>query len=523
MPTCSGASRCSRCVGRPFSSRAAGVNPLHGLVRGAWLLARPAGARARARPGVPDRLRVALDQFPALLGERGLLPVPRYLARRAFRDSPSLFHCATPTGCSRLRRLERRRSSPLAWCSAFPHAGPLWAPMLVWLLLWALYLSIVNVGQTFYRFGWETLLLEAGFLAVFLGRRDAPRRSLILWLLRWLLFRVEFGAGLIKMRGDRCWRDLTCLYYHHETQPMPNPLSWYFHHLPKPLHRVEVARQPRRAARRAVRCSSCRSRSRASRPSSMVVTQAWLMLSGNFSWLNLLTIVLAASRGRRRPRATSAAGRAARPLARPGLVSWLVLARDRAGRRCSATGRCATCSRRRQLMNASFNPLHLVNTYGAFGSVTRRRYEVVIEGTDDAERHRRRRRGASTSSRASRAIRDAGRRAVRAVPPAARLAHVVRGARARLRRPVVPAAPACACWRATGPRSACCATIRSPAPRRGGSGRGSTATGSRPRSSGAPPARGGSASWKGRWSARRDFGTRRPPWTPARYLTKVKG
>ncbi len=64
---------------------------------------------------------------------------------------------------------------------------------------------------------------------------------LVLWLLRWLLFRVEFGAGLIKLRGDPCWRDLTCLYYHHETQPMPGPLSWFFHHLPKPLHRVEVA------------------------------------------------------------------------------------------------------------------------------------------------------------------------------------------------------------------------------------------------------------------------------------------
>ena len=49
------------------------------------------------------------------------------------------------------------------------------------------------------------------------------------------------APGLIKMRGDRCWRDLTCLYYHHETQPMPDPLSWYFHHLPRPLHRVEVA------------------------------------------------------------------------------------------------------------------------------------------------------------------------------------------------------------------------------------------------------------------------------------------
>jgi hypothetical protein len=57
--------------------------------------------------------------------------------------------------------------------------------------------------------------------------------TLVLWAVRWLLFRLEFGAGLIKLRGDPCWRDLTCLDYHHETQPLPNPLSWYFHHLPK--------------------------------------------------------------------------------------------------------------------------------------------------------------------------------------------------------------------------------------------------------------------------------------------------
>ena len=123
-----------------------------------------------------------------------------------------------------------------------PDRAPLASPWLVWLALWALYLSIVNVGQRLYGFGWESLLLEAGLPRDLPrpGRRRAadPDRC---WLLRWLLFRVEFGAGLIKLRGDPCWRDLTCLYYHHETQPMPNPLSWYFHHLPQPLHRVEVA------------------------------------------------------------------------------------------------------------------------------------------------------------------------------------------------------------------------------------------------------------------------------------------
>ena len=113
-------------------------------------------------------------------------------------------------------------------------------------------------------------------------------------LLRWLLFRLEFGAGLIKLRGDQCWRDLTCLDYHHETQPMPGPLSWYFHRLPRPLHKVEVAANhltqlvvpfalftPQPVAGIAAGV--------------MIVTQLWLVASGNFAWLNWLAIVLAFS------------------------------------------------------------------------------------------------------------------------------------------------------------------------------------------------------------------------------------
>ena len=255
--------------------------------------------------------------------------------------------------------------------------------MAAWLALWALYLSIVNVGQTFYGFGWETLLLEAGFLAVFLGPAAQAPPTLVLWLYRWLLFRVEFGAGLIKLRGDRCWRDLTCLDYHHETQPLPGPLSWFFHHLPGRLHRVEVlanhatqlvvpfglfAPQPVAGAAALV----------------VVVTQAWLMASGNFSWLNLITIVVAAAAVDDRllaavlpvdPPATladPAAWQRAAVLALTVAVTALSIrpVRNLVGRR--------------QLMNASFDPLRLVNTYGAFGAITRVRREVVLEGTDEA-------------------------------------------------------------------------------------------------------------------------------------------
>ena len=93
------------------------------------------------------------------------------------------------------------------------------------------------------------------------------------------------------MRGDPCWRDLTCLEYHHETQPMPNPLSRWFHLLPRPLHRVEVARTTSPSWWRRC-CSSPPSRSDSGAAVLMIVTQAYLMVSGNFAWLNLLTIVI---------------------------------------------------------------------------------------------------------------------------------------------------------------------------------------------------------------------------------------
>src|SRR5207302_5236995 len=63
---------------------------------------------------------------------------------------------------------------------------------------------------------------------------------LVFWLFRWLGFRIMVGAGLIKLRGDECWRDLTCMYYHYETQPIPNPLSRYLYFAPHWSHKIET-------------------------------------------------------------------------------------------------------------------------------------------------------------------------------------------------------------------------------------------------------------------------------------------
>ncbi|MCM2389558.1 lipase maturation factor family protein [Streptomyces albipurpureus] len=320
----------------------------------------------------------AARQFRALIGERGMLPAGAHIRDTSWRDAPSLFRL----------RFSDRLFALCAWTgvalSAALVAGaadrlPLAVAMAWWAVLWALYLSIVNVGQTWYGFGWESLLLETGFLAVFLGNEQTGPPVLILFLLRWVLFRVEFGAGLIKLRGDRCWRDLTCLYYHHETQPMPGPLSWYFHRLPRPLHRVEVAANhlaqlllpfllftPQPLATIAALA--------------MAATQLWLLLSGNFAWLNWLTIALALI-------AVDGSLITGPPAPLPDSPLWyeitvvavaalLVVLSYRPARNLLS---------RRQQMNRSYDPFHLVNAYGAFGTVGRVRHELVVEGTADTE------------------------------------------------------------------------------------------------------------------------------------------
>lgn len=326
---------------------------------------------------------IVVNQYLGLCGSKGLLPVQLFVKRVSFTDSPSLFFFWNSDLALQVMAWLGLGLSFFA-LSGMSDSFSNWVSIGIWFTLWIVYLSFVNVGQTFYGFGWEILLPEVGFLAIFLGARHTPAPEIVIWLLRWLAFRIMFGAGMIKIRGDECWRDLTCLVYHYETQPMPNGLSWFFHQMPVWAHKggvlfnhfVELVvpfglfgPRPLRIAAGVI----------------TILFQLILIFSGNLSWLNCITIVICLAcfddeffraLGLGFDKWLSAVEITG---GLPAPVFWLLaivigLLSVRPAMNLVA---------RNQTMNGSFDPLHLVNTYGAFGSVGQTRDELIIEGTSD--------------------------------------------------------------------------------------------------------------------------------------------
>ncbi len=373
-----------------------------------------------------------------LLGSHGLTPAAPLVHDASFWDVPSVFvwNCSDTA-------LQAWAWVGLALALAVT-AGYANLPML--LALWLIYGSYERIGQTWWAFGWEIQLLETTLLCAFLAHpwdprplkaRPPPTVSIV--LIRWLLFRIMLGAGLIKLRGADCWRDLTCLDWHFETQPIPNPFSPWFHHLPHAVHAggvafnhfVEVLCPLFVFGPRVLRLVA---------GVSMLVFQLVLVASGNLAFLNWLTIipilacfdddailrvVPARWRERLRARLPARVDRNGWQLALAitgGLVAilmfehhwiaapivlapaaaffalrdwraWLVPRLGRLDPRQITMGCfCAlvifksyavvdNMTSKQQIMNTSFDRLALVNTYGAFGSVGDERYELVIEGT----------------------------------------------------------------------------------------------------------------------------------------------
>ncbi len=282
------------------------------------------------------------------------------------------------------------------------------APALSLGLLWAAYLSLVTVGQDFLAFQWDSLLLETGFLAVFLVpwrlrprlRQPSDPPPIFRWLLWLLLFRLMFSSGLVKLlSGDPTWRDLTALTVYYETQPLPPWTAWYAHQLPAWFHRlsaaimfaVELLVPFLIAAPRALRHAGS---------VLLIAFQVLIAATGNYAFFNLLAGALclllfddavlarwfrwlapaAEERAPMRPGGPGAGPPRwlAWPVAGLLAILGLTLVAGLADRRVLRTGPVRWAF-------AVTGPFHLVNSYGLFAIMTTTRPEIVVQGSVDGE------------------------------------------------------------------------------------------------------------------------------------------
>ena len=345
-------------------------------------------------------------QVKGLIGSQGILPAEQslqalkaYLGPDRYRLVPTLFWfgssdwtlqlaCAAGVGCALLL------------------VGNI-APIAALIVLWALYLSLAGVGRDFLAFQWDVLLLEAGLLAIFFapggvlpGRADpAPVSATVLLLLWWLLFRLTFQSGLVKLTwGDPVWRDLTALEYHFYTQPLPTWTAWFAQQLPSWLKRLAVLVMyvleigfpllifgPRGA--RLVACGG------------IVLLQLLIFATGNYTFFNLLTVMLAVLLmddvvwARLLPErfiqgfapgagpAGPAAGVLRTVLAALVLAISAVKFWQNLSPRTSVPGFAVR-------LTGWAEPFRSVNSYGLFRVMTTSRSEIIIEGSDDGSRWR---------------------------------------------------------------------------------------------------------------------------------------
>jgi predicted DCC family thiol-disulfide oxidoreductase YuxK len=256
-------------------------------------------------------------------------------------------------------------------------------------LLYVLYLSLVNGGQIFMSFQWDLLLLECGFLAIFL-----PWGSMIIvWLYRWLVFRFMFLGGVVKIvSGDKSWDSLTALNYHFETQPLATPLSWYAHHLPESMLMAGTGITliielmvpfllfaPRRFRHTAGIC--------------FILFQTMIFLTGNYNFFNLLTIFMClflfddAAIKRLLPSRLLLVIPTTK-ISKAGMIALscaLLMAIISIYMGTTQISQIVSSNRNIQgtVVYRFLYPLGIVNSYGPFAVMTKVRNEIVIEGSVD--------------------------------------------------------------------------------------------------------------------------------------------
>jgi hypothetical protein len=331
-----------------------------------------------------------------LFGKTGLAPIALFVADtqgeslwQTFYNNPSLFYFFNSDAALLI----------VAWLGAALALLVLlgYANAIIMFALWILYMSYVNAGQLFYAYGWEIQTLELGFLMIWLtpliDARPFPKRETpmpIIWLMRFFLFRFYLGSGLIKLRGSECWDDFTCLFYHFETQPIPNPLSQYMHFLPSLVLKFGALFAESLQVIGAFFVFYPRVL-RVTAGLIFLTFQSTLIVSGNYSFFNWVTLipalVLFDDSALAKVLPSSLVARAAlaeqqklniKPIQHylvysvTALLIWL------------SFPVLANLMSDKQIMNTAFNRWSLVNTYGAFGYVGQQRFELVVSGTRDA-------------------------------------------------------------------------------------------------------------------------------------------
>jgi predicted DCC family thiol-disulfide oxidoreductase YuxK len=321
-------------------------------------------------------------QITGLIGARGILPVSGYLAglskflgARAYWELPTIFWVAHGDGLLRAVCWAGAAIS-LALFSALL-AGYLERIALV--CLYVLYLSLCTAGQDFLSFQWDALLLEAGFLAIFLGNS-----KIVVLLFRWLLFRLMFLSGVVKLTShDPVWRDRTAVAFHYMTQPLPTPIAWYMYQLPLAFQRfstasalfIELATPFLFFAPRRWRFWGA---------GLALFLQTLIFLTGNYTFFNLLTMALCLflfdDEALRKLRLRSRNVRTNTPAVIAAAAVILAV---------SISGLWqmffSTSPEPQSALVRIAGPFQIANTYGLFASMTTSRPEIIVQGSNDGE------------------------------------------------------------------------------------------------------------------------------------------
>src|SRR5260370_25200917 len=318
-------------------------------------------------------------QIKGLIGSKGILRAGQYLAQisEAFGPSrywnfPAVFWL---TGTSNLALISVCTAGVAL--SVLLIAGFLQRSALIG--CYVLYLSLTTIGQDFLSFQWDILLLETGFLAIFLG--FSP---LVVWLFRLLLFRLMLLSGAVKLlSGDTAWRSLSALKFHYYTQPLPTPVAWYMQQLAGWFQEAYVVVMFTIELGAAFLVFAPR-RLRFFAAFWLVFLQMIILLTGNYIFLNLLAIALCImllddAALRRGPKTVQAAAWSRRS-------TWAVAAIIAVVSGGQLTAQFfGVMPLPARLVQGLVGPLYLTNTYGLFAVMTTVRHEIIVQGSNDGE------------------------------------------------------------------------------------------------------------------------------------------